>query len=118
MEDLANAAAALAVRSPSPPAVPMEQGTGQPTKPPTILVEGIQPITKQAAAASSGGERGNVSDKGDESDFDGVEVTNEEMEELGGEGEKPANQGNRGNPGNRLNQDPDRAVNEGRGGAR
>ena len=118
MEDLADAAAALAVRSPSPAAEPMDQGTKQPTKPPTILVEGIQPLPNQTAAASSGGDRGNVSDKGEESDFDGVEVTNEEMEELGGEGEKPANQGNRGNPGNRLNQDPDRVENEGRGGAR
>ena len=116
VDELAGAAAALALRSPSSAAQPMEQDATKPTNPPTILVEGIQPLPNQAVAASSGDDRGNVSDKGEESDFDGVEVTNEEMEELGGEGEKPANQGNRGNPGNRSNQDPDRAVNEGRGG--
>ena len=75
VDDLARTAAAMALRSPAPKALPMEQGTPKPSIPPTITVEGIEPISNQApAAVPPREERGNVSDRGEESDFDGVEI--------------------------------------------
>ena len=107
MDELAGAAAAMALRSPSPAAQPMEQDATKTSNPPTITVEGIQPLSNQGLASAPAGED-RVSDKGGESDFDGVEIGGEEAEELGGSAEESESQGNRGNPGNHGNQ-PDRA---------
>ena len=108
VDDLARTAAAMALRSPAPKAQPMEQGTPKPSIPPTITVEGIEPIPNQApAAVLPGGAGGNTSDKGEESDFDGVEIGGEEVEELGEGAEDRGKQGNRGNPATHGNH-PDR----------
>ena len=103
VDELAGAAAAMALRSPSPAAQPMEQDATKTTNPPTITVEGIQPLSNQGLASAPAGED-RVSDKGGESDFDGVEIGGEEAEELGGSTEESESQGNRGNPGNHGNQ--------------
>ena len=107
VDDLARTAAAMALRSPAPKATPMEQGTPKPSIPPTITVEGIEPLSNQAAAVvPPRGERGNVSDRGEESDFDGIEIGGEEAEELDG-AEDRGKQGNRANPATHGNH-PDR----------
>ena len=71
-------------------------------------MEGIEPLSNQApAAVPPREERGNVSDRGEESDFDGIEIGGEEVEELGDGAEDRGKQGNRGNPATHGNH-PDR----------
>ncbi len=83
-------------------------------------MEGIEPLSNQSpAAVPPREERGNVSDRGEESDFDGIEIGNEEVEELGDGAEDRGKQGNRGNPATRQPMVTIRTESsEGRRGAR